>query len=171
MKSLFRFVQPRIPIRSPRASECACDSGNMLIELALLLPICVLLLLAAVEFGRLTFAAIEVENAARTGAQYGAQDHGFAGDITGIQAHARADASDIGGLYITPRTYCICSANGEATGTFDSCTAVAETCAPPSESIEFLQVNVSGEFDPLIHAPRLPTKYTLQSQAIMRVQQ
>lgn len=151
--------------RSPR------ESGNVLIELALVLPICVLLLLGAVEFGRLTYAAIEVANAARAGAQYGVQDHGFAGDFGGIQAHAVADAGDVTGLTVNPSTFCVCSANGEATGASDTCTTVALTCVSPSESIEFLQVNVSAQFDPLIHAPRLPSTYTLRSQAVMRVLQ
>lgn len=166
MKRPFHFDRAQVSLR-----WIAVDGGNALIELALVLPVCVLLLLGAVEFGRLTFAAIEVANAARAGAQYGMQDHGFAGDIPGIRLHARADANDVSGLTVTPRTFCVCSSNGEATGAFDTCTAVAETCVSPSESIEFLQVDVSAQFDPLIHAPKLPTTYTLQSQAVMRVLQ
>lgn len=171
MRRRFQFANTSNSALRLHPATCSGEGGNVLIELALVLPLLVLLLLGAVEFGRLTFASIEVANAANAGAKYGVQDHGFAGDVPGIQAHAIADAYDLSGLTVTPTTYCVCSSNGEATGAFDTCDAVALTCVPPSESIEFLQVNVSAQFDPLIHAPRLPTTYTLQSQAVMRVLQ
>lgn len=59
--------------------------GQALVEFALIVPVLMLLLVAAVDFGRLFFTYVEVNNAAREGAAYGA---GSPTDSTGIQDHA-----------------------------------------------------------------------------------
>ena len=46
------------------------DKGSASLEFALLLPLLILVLLAAIDFGRFAFSAIAVTNAARTGAAF-----------------------------------------------------------------------------------------------------
>ena len=64
------------------------DKGQAFVELALILPVFLLLLVGTAEVGRLTYASIEVSNAARAGVAYAAQSHTTAQDTTNIQAAA-----------------------------------------------------------------------------------
>jgi Flp pilus assembly protein TadG len=69
------------------------EMGQAFVELAIVLPVAILLLVGAAEIGRLAFASIEVSNAARAGVAYGAQSHVTASDIAGIQTAATLQAS------------------------------------------------------------------------------
>src|ERR1700742_683559 len=68
------------------------DTGQGLLELALTLPLLMLILLGAAEFARFAWAAIETANAARAGVQYGAQTQITASDNVGMQTAALNDA-------------------------------------------------------------------------------
>ena len=61
-----------------------------MVECALVLPVFLLLLLMAVDFGRLYFSLIEVHNAAREGAAFGASSPT---DMASIDSHARQETS------------------------------------------------------------------------------
>ncbi len=61
-----------------------------MVEFALVLPVFLLLLLIAVDFGRLYFSLIEVHNAAREGAAFAASSPT---DLASISAHARQETS------------------------------------------------------------------------------
>ena len=137
------------------------EKGGALIELALTVPILVLILLGAAEFARVEYAGIEVSNAAMAGVQYGGQDAATAADITGIQTAASNDAPNITLGTTTVSHSCICS-DGSAS------TCLATDCS--GSNIEtILTVQTQATFDPLIHLPGLPTTYTLQGQAIQKV--
>ncbi len=142
------------------------DRGQALVELALMFPIFILLLVGAAEFGRLAYAAIEVSNAARAGASYGAQSHITASDFTNIQLAATQDALNVSGVSATAADSCACSSGGTIT-----CSTALTSCPSPNRIIEYVQVNTSGTIDPLFHYPGLPTTFTLTGQSIMRVQQ
>jgi Flp pilus assembly protein TadG len=139
------------------------DSGQSMVEFALLLPVFLALLLGAAELARLAYAAIEVANAARAGVQYGAQNRGTAADTAGMKSAATSDAANIGSLQATPSTFCTCS-----NGTSITC---ANTSACTARVFEYVQVDTSVTFDPLIHAPALPKTYTVTGKAVMRVVQ
>ena len=141
------------------------DGGQAFVELALVLPIFVLLLLGAGEFGRLAYMAIEVSNAARAGVAYGAQNHVTASDTTGMQLAATNDGSNVATLSASASHFCSCSGGGSSTCLPTDCTGAG------NRILEFVQVNTTAAVDPLIHVPGLPTTYTLTGQAIMRVEQ
>jgi PKD repeat protein len=61
------------------------ERGQALVEMAIILPVFLLLLLIAVDFGRLFYTYIEVSNASREGAAYGAT---APDDTTGIRGRA-----------------------------------------------------------------------------------
>jgi len=70
MSKLFAWGTARFPrsrIRSSRKTR-----GQSVVEFALVLPVLLILLLTAVDFGRLFFSFIEMNNAAREGAAYAA---------------------------------------------------------------------------------------------------
>jgi len=60
-----------------------CQSGQSLMEFAIILPLLLLLLVGVIEIGRYAYASILVGNAARAGAAFGAQDHFTAGNPNG----------------------------------------------------------------------------------------
>ncbi len=57
----------------PKIRDRERSRGQSVVEFALVLPILLLLLAATVDFGRLFYAYVAVENAAKEGALYGAR--------------------------------------------------------------------------------------------------
>lgn len=167
--------QTMSPLPDWKAALTAClwegkksDSGSSLAELALLLPLLVLMFLGVVELGRIFYASIEVNNAARAGAAYGAQSNITAGDTAGMIRVAQQDAPSIPGLTATASYYCACSTAGGATTDLGSC---QDTCASGDHEVIFVKVNTSASFSTLSKFPGLPTPFTTHGQAIMRVSQ
>ena len=160
------FARRRGCVPAPRA-EKRHQAGQALVELALIFPLFILLLLGAAEFGRLAYAAIEVSNAARAGASYGAQTNITASDFGNTELAATQDAPNVSGITATATNFCTCS-SGAAT---PDCTTALTTCPSPARIQEYVQVNTTATVDPLFHYPGLPNTFTLTGQAIMRVEQ
>ena len=146
--------------------QTKAEEGSSLVELALTMPILLLLVLGAAEFGWVAYAAIEVANAARAGVSYGCQTSATAGDIAGIQNTAAADAPDITLGTTTVTTSCICSNGNAAAGGCGSPTA-----CPGSEIETILTVQTQATVIPLIRVPGIPTSLTLHGQAVQKVLQ
>src|SRR4029077_10530393 len=72
------------------------QSGQSLVELALLTPLLLLLLVGTVEMGRYAYISVLVANAARAGAAYGAQSLPQSVDTLGIHAAAQSDFQNNG---------------------------------------------------------------------------
>src|ERR1700749_1930279 len=86
----------------------ADDQGGALVEVALVASFILLpMMLGAFELGRIAHYAVEVQNAARAGASYGAENVSNAGSATVTQA-AKNDAPDLTGLTATPGSACVC---------------------------------------------------------------
>ena len=89
------------------------DGGQALVETAMTLPLLALMLLGAFEFSRVAYSAIEVTNAARAAAQYGAMNGGGFLDTSGMMAAANADAGNLnnGLSWVSgyPSVACSCS--------------------------------------------------------------
>jgi Flp pilus assembly protein TadG len=142
------------------------DMGQSFVELALVLPIFILLIVGAAELGRLAYASIEVSNAARAGVAYGAQNHITASDNAGIQLAATKDALNVTSLVATATQSCSCS-----DGTAITCANAATNCVSPARIIEFVQVNTVAAVNTGFRYPGFGSSFTLRGQAIMRVQQ
>jgi Flp pilus assembly protein TadG len=137
--------------------------GGALVEFAITMPVLVVLVLGAGEFGWMTYTAIEVANAARAGASYGCQTSTTAADTTGIQNTAAADAPDITLGTTTVSKSCICS-DGSAS------TCLATDCS--TSNIEtILTVSTQATVSPLFRVPGLPTSFTLHGRAVQKVLQ
>jgi Flp pilus assembly protein TadG len=150
------------------------DSGQAFVELALVLPMLILLVVGGAEIGRLAYADIEISNAARAGVAYAMQSHTKASDNPNIKIAAKRDAPNIPGLVVDDATLtCYCETSAGVTTAFASCaTNVANTTACPSPSVlvEYVQVNTSASIDTLFHLPAIPNTVTLRGKAIMRVE-
>jgi Flp pilus assembly protein TadG len=158
--------------RGRRSSVCSHhnasrdERGQAFVELALVLPIFVLLLVGAAEIGRIAFATIEVSNAARAGVSYGAQNHATASDSSGIQTAAIQDGPDLTDLQAVATRACTCSS-----GTTITCANAAANCLAPSRIIEYVQVQTSAVVGTVFKFPGIPNSITLNGYAIMRVEQ
>jgi Flp pilus assembly protein TadG len=128
--------------------EFGQENGGALIETALALPLLALLLLGASELGLADYQAIEVANAAKAGAQYGAQNSTTAADIPGIRLAARNDASNLNRLRTTVSTTTISSG------------ATIET---------ILTVKTEAPFNPVVIIPGLTPSFLLHGQAVQMV--
>src|ERR1035437_6327468 len=120
-----------------RRAGMRSDTGQSLVELALMFPIFILLLVGAAEFGRLAYAAIEVSNAARAGASYGSLTHIKASDFANIRLVSTKDAANVTGMTATATNFCACSTGGTIT-----CSTALTTCPSPARIIEYVQVSV-----------------------------
>jgi Flp pilus assembly protein TadG len=142
------------------------ETGSSLIEFAMVAPVLSLLLIGTVEIGRFTYFSILAANAARAGAQYGAQNVTTVGDTAGIASAATQDGQSLsnwsGGVTSTP----LCSISGAAPTT---CPSGNGGSGPPANTIYYVQVEVSGTFTPLLRYPLIPSSLPVHGNATMRV--
>lgn len=145
------------------------EDGQAMIETVLSLPLLMLLLVGAAELARVAYAAIELTNAARAGAQYGATSPTYENDKSGITTAAENEANDIyklntSAFTVTPSISYICSDGSAPTGTPLACTGnnVVEN---------ILTVTTSATFDPLFYAPVFGTNhtFTITGMAVQKV--
>ena len=137
--------------------------GQAAVELAVAVPVLVLLLLAGVDYGRVFYMSIGVNNAARAGAQYGSQTVITAADATGMIAAARSDASNLSTLTATA-SQCTCVTSTTVT----ACPSGYCTNAPQAT---FVEVDTQGVFHTIVSYPGIPSSTTISGKAIMQVQQ
>jgi hypothetical protein len=137
------------------------SAGSSMIELAVILPVLLLMLLGAVDLGRAYFAAIEVSSAATSGALYGSRKPS---DILGMQAASLLDGADLVGMTSIATWGCQCS-DGSAASV--AC-ASPPTCA--TNSVQYVQVNTVFLYIPLMPYPGIPTSIALKGSARLRAE-
>lgn len=149
------------------------DAGQGTLELALCLPIFVLVILGGAEIANLAWASVQVNNAARAGAAYGSISRTNAasnGPGGGITLAAKNEAPQLTSLQVTSSQLCYCVTGGApAALTCDS--NALSNCASPAVIEVAVQVNTSANVTPLIRYPGLPASYTVHAQATMGVGQ
>ena len=135
--------------------------GQAALEVALVVPVLVALLMIVGEFLRVYYMAIELNNAARAGVQYGINSPANAANLAGMQQAALNDGSDIGGMTATATEYCECSDGSSVwCGTADAC----------SDERVYVEVDTSATFYTLADWPGIPRSIALSGKAIMREQ-
>lgn len=141
------------------------ERGMAIVEFAILVPALMMLLIGLVEMGRFAYYSIIVANAARAGAQYGAQSLATAADFNGMKQAALTDGQNISGLTVPtlPSNFCQC-----ADGSASTCEA---TDCSSSHRLTYVQVDTRGTYSSLFNYPGLPSTFTVNSQAIMQVGQ
>jgi hypothetical protein len=136
-------------------------SGQTVVELALLLPLLLVLCVGVIEIGRYAYFDILIANAARAGAQYGAQSLIQAADQGGIQAAAQSDG--LHGMTVTSMQQCGCPG------------ATPGACPNTGPCVQqvYVQVTASDSYDSLFGFTWLPipNPINLSSTVTMRVSQ
>ncbi len=137
--------------------------GQASVELALSLPLLLMMFLVVVETGRAFYIAISVSNAARAGVQYGSQNLSTAADNAGMQSAAASNAPNVVGMTETATHFCQC-ANGTAS------TCLSTDCAG-SHRLIYTQVDTTAPYTPLITFMGILPPLTVAGKAVMRVVQ
>jgi len=138
------------------------QEGSAAVEFAISLPFLILLAIGVADFGRLYVVALATANAARAGAQYGAQTNGTSGNAAAIEQAARDDAGTVGLQTVTSTQICKCS-----DGTTPPCTG---TCPGYGLPQVFVQVTTSNTVSFAFRYPGLPQAVPVVRTVTLRVQ-
>lgn len=103
------------------------DAGGALVELALVLPVLILVFVGTIDFGRVFYTSQALTDAARAGAQYGSRSPAASADFTGMQTTAQSATSTSGITAVATRS-CQCATD---TGTFSPTSPTANDCLSP----------------------------------------
>lgn len=126
----------RVP-RPIRATHRQRTRAQALVEFALIVPVFLFLVVVAIDFGRIFFSYVQVNNAAREGAAYGA---GTPTDSVGINASVQTEKNVQAQRGEAPMV--VTSACADSIGTPMACTAATGGAGPGNT----ITVNVSRRF-------------------------
>jgi Flp pilus assembly protein TadG len=128
-------------------SSRSWEFGQSLAEFGLILPVLLILVLGAVDVGRVYYEDVQIRNAARNGTSYGS------GSSTSAIDHAGIRAAAVDGITVS----------GSPT--------VSDSVAADASGGQSLRVSVQSDFTTLIAWPGLPHHLTLQHAVEARVLQ
>jgi len=103
------------------------DRGGALVELAVVMPLLVIVFVGAADFARTFYLAMELTNGARAGAQYGSYNSALSGDTAGMQTTATG-AMNVTGATAAASRFCQCASD---TGSFSATSPTANDCISP----------------------------------------
>jgi len=147
----------------------------VLAEFAIVIPVALLLLLGAVDFGRVWALASASSNAAHAGAQYGSQNAQLAADINGMRTVATNDLASsavlaasndgedgisIADFVITPERYCECADGSDI--------ACDNKCGGGTSPMVFVRVQIDTTFETLFDYPGIPSSVEISRAAVLR---
>lgn len=156
-----------------RATGLRSQSGQQLVEIALLTPVMLLLLVGLIELGRFAFLSIVVANAARAGAAFGSQGLVQSVDTADIEASSDNDfqnnGQNVSKLTVSSSTSCGCDSAGTVTS--QSCNGNGAGTCGTGHWVVMVSVTASGTFNSLFGYPGLPKSISVSRTSTMRVQQ
>jgi Flp pilus assembly protein TadG len=140
------------------------EEGAALIELAVSLPIVILVLFMTVDFVRVYYVSIALTNAARAGAQYGAQTVFVANTV---QTKAAAASPSISPYTVAlPTQACFCMNDS---GAYTGSIACSATCSTPSDHVVAeVTVTTQKTFTTITAFPGVPSTIALSRTASQR---
>lgn len=139
------------------------ESGSAAVELAIAVPVVVLLAIGVYDVGRILVSAVTVANAARAGAVYGTLLPANANDTAGINQAARDDALDFGSLAVSSRHFCRC--DGAEVG---DCTT--GDCGAYGQYRVYVEVTAVKKVGLVFKYPGMPDSITITKVATLRGQ-
>ena len=139
------------------------EHGGALAELAVVLPVLVLIAIGVMDYGRVYFTSIAVANAARAGAEWGAQGLGAYSDKhSEMQAFAQLDGAQVSPITVTSARVCRCG------NTVVPCSTTPDCGGGYGPAAEYVEVTASKTVTLLINYPGLPSSIPISSKAIWR---
>lgn len=143
------------------------EAGGALVELALVLPVLILVFVGTVDFGRVFYTSQSLTNAARAGAQYGSATPARSGDFAGMEATAVA-ATNTPGVTAQATRLCQCATDAGVfypTGPPNTCIGVVTVSCPGGHLVVTVTVTTTRTFTTVM-AGGLPS--FMQSMTITR---
>lgn len=150
------------------------DEGGALVELAVALPILVVILAGTVDFARVFYLSMSLTNAARAGAQYGGYsvEHSIETGSVGMKA-AAATTNVPGGLAtsdVAAGCTAVCANPGGTTFTAPTPNTCSGTCTSSDHLVMTVTVTATKTFSTLMGVlPGIPSPMTITRAATMRV--
>lgn len=147
------------------------QSGQTLLEVALLTPLLLLMLLGVIEMGRYAYIGILVGNAARAGAAYGAQSLPQSADTAGIQAAADNDFQNNGQIVsaLTVASAASCGCDDAGTIAPAACVGTGAGTCVSGHWVVMVSVTASGTFSALFSYPGIPASMAISRTCTIRV--
>ena len=136
------------------------SEGASFVELAVVLPVFLLIVVPAVDIGRALYVSIEVASAAQAGAAYGIQNPT---DVSGMQSASASGTSNISGVSATATYGCECS---DGTSASASC-ATAPTCK--YNYVNYVDVVATAPYSTTFSYPGLPSSMNISREIRLRV--
>jgi Flp pilus assembly protein TadG len=151
-------------------SDCLVrdERGVTTIELAFMLPVFSVVLIAMLDLGILVHSEMDLRNAARVGAQYAFQDANDTATIASTAINALGPAGSTASAAAALSCECPTSTTDYSQTTAVSCTVT--TCAvTSSKPATYVTVTMQQPYTPLLGSWGLVQSRTMTSTAIMRV--
>jgi Flp pilus assembly protein TadG len=137
------------------------DAGSAIVELALFVPVFLLMLAGIVNYGFLIEEEIQVQEAAAAGAAY-ATIPGNYKDVAGMTAAAQSSSSMLGGaISVSATNVYSCSPGGGSVGSSASCSG--------GQPLMFAQVTTTYTAMTVLQYAGIPSTFTLRGFASYEV--
>ena len=155
--------------RNRTTGRLRSERGAALVELAVALPLLLVIMIGTIDFGRAFRTAMIVTNAARAGAQFGSQNAVNATNTTGMAAAANA-VFTANGLGTTPApsasTLCQCASTS---GVFTNAASCSDPCTG-GHLVVSVTVTATRTFSLIQPFPGIPSSVTITRSATARAQ-
>ena len=157
------------------AGRWRSEAGGALVELAVAVPVLIVIFAATIDFARVFHTSMALTNAARAGAQYGAHNPAQSTDIAGMQNRAQAATSTTGITAVATRA-CQCATDAgvfsPTSPSANNCTDPETTSCPGQHVVMTVTVTVTKTFTTVMTGfPAIPSSVSLSRTATMRVHQ
>jgi Flp pilus assembly protein TadG len=133
--------------------------GASFVELAIVLPLFLLMLIPVLDLGRGFYAAIEVASAAHAGVIYGLENPS---DTSGMELAAKAGASNLSNVTATATYGCECS---DGTSSVDLCASIP-SCT--YNYVTYVDVKVTSPYRTMFGYPGLPSSMNITREFRLR---
>ena len=152
-------------IEMKRIGRSTSSRGTSNVEMAMILPVLLLLTLGAVDLGRMFYDAVGVANAARAGLSYGSLSTAYSQNTTKITEVANADSVSLqGGVTLNVTRICHCVDDDVHT----QVDCETGTCGGPDPWV-YLKVQASKTYSTMLPFPGVPDSVTITRDAYMQV--
>jgi Flp pilus assembly protein TadG len=147
------------------------EAGGALVELAVALPVVVVVFAGTIDFARVFYTSMALTDAARAGAQFGAINSANS-TLTGAMQTAATTATNTPGITAVATTQCQCATDvGVFSATSPTVNDCANTC-PGKHLVVTVTVTTTKTFTTIITGfPAIPGSVSLSRTATMRVHQ
>jgi Flp pilus assembly protein TadG len=132
-----------------------------MVELAVVLPVLILIAIGVMDYGRVYFTSIAVANAARAGAEFGTSAQGNTTNQTSIRNFAMLDGAEVSPITVNSRTIFKCG---------DTDVTNTSTCGSYGVPRVYVEVTASKTVSLILRYPGLPSTVLISRTATFRYQ-